>query len=175
VGRGGDPGPVARACRRSLQREILPDLRVSTCLQALCRETRALEWLARRAHTRPGLNGLFGALLAEGAGRVVSWQAVADPFEMLPRIGALVAPSVARALRPAPTAADCYRFVLSHPAVHACLTGPANDGQMAAALEALDRSPMDEDELARIRRHGDLVYARRPRRASVLSSLLGRR
>ncbi len=57
-----------------------------------------------------------------------------------------------------PTAADCYRFVLTQPAVNVCMTGPANAAQLADALEALRRGPMAEDELAWMRRVGDAIY-----------------
>ena len=53
-----------------------------------------------------------------------------------------------------PTAADCYRFVLSRPEVDVCMTGPANDAQMDEALAALRRGPMSETELAWMRRVG---------------------
>lgn len=59
---------------------------------------------------------------------------------------------------PTPTAADCYRFVLTHPAVNVCLTGPANEQQSEAALEALAKGPMTEDELAWMRRVGAAVH-----------------
>jgi len=57
----------------------------------------------------------------------------------------------------APTAADCYRFVLTRPEVDVCLTGPANAAQMEEALEALRRGPMSQDELAWMRRVGRAV------------------
>jgi aryl-alcohol dehydrogenase-like predicted oxidoreductase len=56
-----------------------------------------------------------------------------------------------------PAASDCYRFVLSHPAVNVCLTGPANAAQFEEALQALARGPMSEDELAWMRRVGARV------------------
>jgi len=56
-----------------------------------------------------------------------------------------------------PTAADCYRFVLSRPEVDVCLSGPANEPQMTAGLEALSRGPMTEDELEWMRRVGRAV------------------
>jgi predicted aldo/keto reductase-like oxidoreductase len=64
-----------------------------------------------------------------------------------------------------PTAADCYRFVLAQPAVNVCMTGPADATQFQQALEALDRGPMSEDELAWMRRVGDAIY-NKPRAAS---------
>ena len=56
-----------------------------------------------------------------------------------------------------PTAADCYRYVLTHPEVDVCLTGPANATQMEEALEALRLGPMSEDELAWMNRVGRAV------------------
>jgi aryl-alcohol dehydrogenase-like predicted oxidoreductase len=56
-----------------------------------------------------------------------------------------------------PTAADCYRHVLTRPEVDVCLTGPANAAQMEAALEALRLGPMSADELAWMRRVGRAV------------------
>ena len=56
-----------------------------------------------------------------------------------------------------PTAADCYRFVLTRPEVDVCMTGPANGAEMDQALEALTRGPMSEDELAWMRRVGRAV------------------
>jgi len=63
-----------------------------------------------------------------------------------------------------PAAGDCYRFVLSNPAVDVCMTGPANAAQMEHALEALRRGPMTEEELAWMRRVGDAIYGK-PRRS----------
>ena len=57
-----------------------------------------------------------------------------------------------------PGAADCYRFVLSNPAVDVCMTGPANEAQAADGLTAMDLGPMNEDELAWMRRVGDYIY-----------------
>ena len=59
-----------------------------------------------------------------------------------------------------PTAADCYRFVLSNPAVDVCLTGPANEIQASEGLSALESGPMTEDELAWMRRVGQAIYKR---------------
>ncbi len=56
---------------------------------------------------------------------------------------------------PVPTAGDCYRFALSHPAVDLCLTGPSTDEQMRHALDATEKGPMSGEELAWMRRVGD--------------------
>lgn len=57
-----------------------------------------------------------------------------------------------------PTGTDCYRFALSHPAVHVALAGPADADQMHQALQALELGPMSEDELAWMHRIGDFIY-----------------
>ncbi len=59
-----------------------------------------------------------------------------------------------------PRAGDCYRFNLSHPAVDMTLCGPANREQVREACEALAKGPMDEGELAWMRRIGDHVRGR---------------
>ena len=57
-----------------------------------------------------------------------------------------------------PTAADCYRFVLSNSAVDVCMTGPANETHAADALRALELGPMSPEELAWMRRVGDFIH-----------------
>jgi len=57
----------------------------------------------------------------------------------------------------APTATDCYRYVLSRPEVDVCMTGPSNAARMEEALDALRRGPMSEGELAWMRRVGRAV------------------
>jgi len=74
--------------------------------------------------------------------------------------GRLMNPRLVPAGEPTPTAADCYRFVLSNPHVDLCLTGLANDHQAEHAISALERGPMDEEELAWMRRVGAAIYGR---------------
>jgi predicted aldo/keto reductase-like oxidoreductase len=62
-----------------------------------------------------------------------------------------------------PAAPDCYRFVLSHPAVDVCMSGPKTVEQMRENLSVLDGGLMSEDEIARMRRIGDHVLGK-PRR-----------
>ena len=54
--------------------------------------------------------------------------------------------------------ADCYRFVLTHPMVDVCITGPKNTQQMREALRALDLGPLSDQEMDRVRRIGDYVH-----------------
>jgi aryl-alcohol dehydrogenase-like predicted oxidoreductase len=56
-----------------------------------------------------------------------------------------------------PASSDCYRFVLSNPAVDVCMCGPRNIEQMRAALPALDLGSLGEDDMARMRRIGAYV------------------
>ncbi len=60
----------------------------------------------------------------------------------------------------APTAADCYRFVLTRPEVDVCMTGPASGAEMDQALQALRLGPMSEDELVWMRRVGRAVLGK---------------
>jgi aryl-alcohol dehydrogenase-like predicted oxidoreductase len=57
------------------------------------------------------------------------------------------------------TASDCYRFVLTQPAIDVCLAGPANDEQFRAVAAALDAGPMLSEELSWMRRVGAAIYA----------------
>ncbi|UCD88814.1 MAG: aldo/keto reductase [Desulfobacterales bacterium] len=58
---------------------------------------------------------------------------------------------------PLPSATDCYRFVLSHPAVDVCLCGPKNTEQMRVALKALELGPLTQTEMEHMRTIGDYV------------------
>lgn len=60
-----------------------------------------------------------------------------------------------------PSVEDCYRFVLSHPAVDVCLTGARTEAQMLENLQTLEKGPMTEEELRRMRRIGDHLYGKR--------------
>jgi aryl-alcohol dehydrogenase-like predicted oxidoreductase len=59
-----------------------------------------------------------------------------------------------------PTAADCYRFVLSQPAIDVCMMGAANEKQMAENLKLLDLPAMTTEELEHMRRIGDFQYGK---------------
>ena len=72
--------------------------------------------------------------------------------------GQLLTPSKVPEGERVPTATDCYRFVLSNPAVDICLSGPKDAQQFQAALDAIERGPMDPDELAWMGRVGKAKY-----------------
>jgi aryl-alcohol dehydrogenase-like predicted oxidoreductase len=91
------------------------------------------------------------------------------PREARPGIVSFTATSWGELLTPAklasgervPTAADCYRFVMTNPAVDLCLAGPKNAAEFQAGLDALRRGPMDADELEWMRRVGKAKYGAR--------------
>ena len=60
--------------------------------------------------------------------------------------------------QPPPTAVDCYRFVLSHPAVDICMVGARSQEQMRENLGVLDTGPMSAQELERMRTIGDFIH-----------------
>jgi aryl-alcohol dehydrogenase-like predicted oxidoreductase len=74
------------------------------------------------------------------------------------RWGSLLNPANMPGDESPPSAADCYRFVLSHPNVHVAVCGPNNMKQLKEDLTALELGPMSEEELGHMRRIGDYVY-----------------
>jgi aryl-alcohol dehydrogenase-like predicted oxidoreductase len=68
--------------------------------------------------------------------------------------GQLLKPSLVPQGERLPRAADCYRFVLSNPHVDACYSGAKNGVELDGAMEALDLGPLNEEELAWMRRVG---------------------
>lgn len=60
-----------------------------------------------------------------------------------------------------PKASDCYRFVLSHPSVHVCTSGPKNIEETRQALKVLELGPLSEREIAWMRRVGDYIYSKK--------------
>ena len=61
---------------------------------------------------------------------------------------------------PVASAGQCYRFVLSNPHVHVCMTAPSNIEQLEENLKALRQGPLDEDEMRFMREFGDAVHAK---------------
>lgn len=57
-----------------------------------------------------------------------------------------------------PTAGMCYRFVLSNPNVHVCLTSPANLKQLEENIASLHQGPLSEEEMEFMRSFGDVVH-----------------
>jgi aryl-alcohol dehydrogenase-like predicted oxidoreductase len=93
---------------------------------------------------------VFSQLSAEDRPGIVSftatrWRQLLDPRKMPPG----EAP---------PSAADCYRFALSHPDVDVCMAGTRSLVEMRHALGALELGPMSESDLDRMRRIGDHLH-----------------
>ena len=61
---------------------------------------------------------------------------------------------------PPPSAADCYRFVLSNPAVDVCMMGAKTIDQMRENLKTLVSGPMTAEELERMRMIGNHIYGK---------------
>jgi predicted aldo/keto reductase-like oxidoreductase len=62
---------------------------------------------------------------------------------------------------PLPTPGQAYRFVLSNPHVHCCLTAPKNKRELVENLASLEQGPLSDDEMAFMKRFGDAVHTRR--------------
>jgi predicted aldo/keto reductase-like oxidoreductase len=58
------------------------------------------------------------------------------------------------------TAPECYRFALSHPVVDVCMMGARSMDQMHENLGVLDQGPLNEEEMARVRKIGKHVYGK---------------
>jgi aryl-alcohol dehydrogenase-like predicted oxidoreductase len=79
------------------------------------------------------------------------------------RWGTLLDPRAVPPGEKTPRASDCYRFALSSPFVDISLAGPKNDLELEDALTALDKGPLDPEELAWMRRIGAHVRERAPK------------
>lgn len=60
-----------------------------------------------------------------------------------------------------PTSGDCYRYVLSHPAVDVAISAPSKLAQMEENLREVAKGPMSAEEMDWMRRIGDYVYGRK--------------
>ncbi len=58
------------------------------------------------------------------------------------------------------TADECYRFVLSHPAVDVCMMGAKSIQQMQENLEVLEKGPLTAEEMQRVQNIGRHVYGK---------------
>lgn len=86
------------------------------------------------------------------------------------RWGTLLDPALQPPDEARPRAFDCYRFAMSNPYVDVTLSGPKNGAELDEALEAVDRGPMNEEELAWMRRIGAHVrdMTAKPRKVGFL-------
>jgi aryl-alcohol dehydrogenase-like predicted oxidoreductase len=118
----------------------------------LARDPRVSLLMIRYNAAHPGAErDVFPYLAAERPGTVAytatSW-------------GQLLNPALVPAGERVPTAADCYRFVLSSPHTDAVYTGAKTGAEFDGAMRALDLGPMSDEELAWMRRAGESVWQR---------------
>ncbi|MBE9009762.1 aldo/keto reductase [Pseudanabaenaceae cyanobacterium LEGE 13415] len=57
-----------------------------------------------------------------------------------------------------PTAAECYRFALNHPAVCLALTSPRDRAQLTENLQVLDAPSFSAEKIEHWRVYGDFIY-----------------
>jgi aryl-alcohol dehydrogenase-like predicted oxidoreductase len=108
--------------------------------------------MVRYNAAHPGAEGEVFSRVERGRTAVVAYTAT--------RWGHLLNPRFSREHGdPVPRASDCYRFSLTNPSVDVCLAGPADGEQLDEAMAALDRGPLDDDEMAWMRRVGARVHA----------------
>lgn len=143
------------------------------------REQGKVRFLSLSSHNRPMLPRMVGE---SAAGRTpyelfmlryngVHRGAEQDVFPFLPsgdrpfivaytatRWGHLLDPAKMPPGEQPPSARDCYRYSLSHPAVDMVLCGPADPAQMEEALAALRSGPLAAEERARMERIGAHLY-----------------
>jgi len=74
--------------------------------------------------------------------------------------GQLLNPRYTPAGERTPTASDCYRFVLSHPGVDVCVTGPVSADHVEQAIAARELGALSPDEVAWMTRVGAEVRRR---------------
>jgi aryl-alcohol dehydrogenase-like predicted oxidoreductase len=59
---------------------------------------------------------------------------------------------------PAASAGDCFRFCLSNPNVDVVISAPKTAAEMRENMQALERGPLSDDEMARIRALGKAIH-----------------
>jgi aryl-alcohol dehydrogenase-like predicted oxidoreductase len=152
------PPAILDAARRLRDRGLVRRLAVST----------------HNRSTVPGLSGSNDFDVIHFRYNAANNGAERDIFPLLPengraglvsftatRWGQLVNPKNVPQGERVPKASDCYRYVLSRPEVDVCLTGPSTAAHVDGIVEALRLGPMQEDELAWMRRVGAAVYGRK--------------
>ena len=158
---GGVPPRILDACRKLRQRGLVRYLAVSTHNRPLIARLAPdpefdIFHVRYNAVHRGAEREVFPHMLMQGPPGLVSftatcWRQLLGHKKMWPN-------------ETVPTATDCYRFVLTQPAVNICMTGPATAEQFDQGLEALRLGPMPEEQLAWMRRVGDCIYGK-PRKS----------
>lgn len=151
----------------------MPSQKIIDAAQSL-KDRGLVKYIAVSGHHRPAFpilaeSGLFDILHVRYNAAHVG--AETEIFPKLPendRHGMVVytATSWGKLLKPGkmppgektPRGSDAYRFVLTNPNVDVCMTGPKTTEQMQEALQALERGPMSDEEMAWMRKVGDHVH-----------------
>ncbi|HEV2690526.1 MAG TPA: aldo/keto reductase [Bryobacteraceae bacterium] len=152
------PRRILDACRKLQERGLIRHIAISTHQRPLVADLAAdpsvgIVHVRYNAVHKGAEREIFPMLAGNGnnpglvAFTATSWRQLLNPKKVPP--GERV-----------PTAIDCYRFVLTNPAVDVCMTGPSNEAQATEALRAIELGPMSEDELAWMRRVGDFIHKR---------------
>jgi aryl-alcohol dehydrogenase-like predicted oxidoreductase len=150
------PSRILEASNKLRERGLIRHIAISTHHRPLVAELDADPGVGivhvRYNAVHKGAEGeVFPLLKANGIGpgivafTATSWRQLMNPKRIPP--GERV-----------PTAADCYRFVLTNSAVDVCMTGPSNEAQANDALRAINMGPMGAEELAWMRRVGDFIH-----------------
>ncbi len=147
---------ILEACRKLMERGLVRHVAVSTHRRSLVPELAKAE--------------LFGAFHVRY--NAVHTGAERDLFPLLPEARPGMVAFTATCWRkllghrriPAgerlPTAGDCYRFVLSNPNIDVCMTGLSSMAHAEHAFAALEKGPLDEEEMAWMRRVGRAIYGK---------------
>ena len=115
----------------------------------LAREPAYAALMVRYSAAHPGAEQDVFPHLGDGRPGIVAYTATSW--------GRLVDPRLAPAGEAVPRGSDCYRFALSPPSVDLVLAGPKDGAELDEALAALERGPMDAEELAWMKRVGVAV------------------
>jgi aryl-alcohol dehydrogenase-like predicted oxidoreductase len=102
--------------------------------------------MVRYNAVHPGAETEVFPYAGEGGPGVVSYTAT--------RWGNLLDPTALPGNEPHPRASDCYRFVLTNPAVSIAMCAPRDASDLDEALATIERGPMSADELAWMKRVG---------------------
>jgi aryl-alcohol dehydrogenase-like predicted oxidoreductase/HEAT repeat protein len=120
-----------------------------------CAAISAAAWdvvMIRHSAAHPGAEDAFLPLAAARGVGVLTFSALC--------YGRLLEASADLDGRPAPTAADCYRYSLSQPGVTACISAPQRYRELVENLAVLDAPVLGPAALDELRAHGRRVHAR---------------
>jgi len=131
---------------RGLARSLIVSCHRRTTFPLYAADTRIGSIMVRYNSAHPGAEEEVFPHLGNAPPGVISYTATSW--------GRIVDPEKTPPGEKTPRASDCYRFALTRPEVDVCLSGPRDMEQLDEALAALDRGPMDADQIAWMKRVG---------------------